>query len=324
MSIKLGLLARLSDGQVHSGAELGGALGVTRAAVHRQIGALEIAGLPVERLQGRGYRLGETMSLLDAARIRASLDTRARALLREIEVFESVSSTNARLLARADLHGVACLAEHQTAGRGRRGNAWHASAFGNLMFSVGWRYEGWPASMTALSLACAVAVARGLGRCAITGIGIKWPNDIVWHGRKLAGILIEAAGESAGPCRLVVGVGVNVYMGAAAGRKIDQDWTDLRAIAGQAPDRNQLAAALISEMLAALDNRATGAGDAWRADFERLDVLRGRRIALRPAGAGKALTGTALGTDETGALLVLDDRRVTHRFHSGDVSVRSQ
>jgi BirA family biotin operon repressor/biotin-[acetyl-CoA-carboxylase] ligase len=324
MSIKRKMLALLSDGRIHSGAALGRALGVTRAAVHRQIGALAAAGVPLERLQGRGYRLREAISLLEGDRIRAHLDGRARELLCEIEVFESTDSTNDRLLERPDAKGAVCLAEHQAAGRGRRGNAWHASAFGNLLLSVGWRCESWPASMTALSLACAVAVARGLGRCGIAELGIKWPNDIVWRERKLAGILIEAAGESAGPCRLVVGVGVNVRMAATEARAIAQDWTDLRTLMGRTPDRNWLAGVLISEILAVFDQPAPDRDGQWRAEYERLDTLRGRRIAVRQNGAGGVFSGTALGTDGEGALLVNDGNGATRRFFSGEVSVRRQ
>lgn len=322
MSTRREVLALLSDGRLHSGAALGEMLGVTRAAVHRQIVALTTAGLPIDRLQGRGYRVREAAALLDADRIREQLDTRAGALLRKIEIFESIDSTNMRLLARSDTRGVVYLAEYQSAGRGRRGRVWHASAFGNLLFSVGWRYEGWPESIMTLSLSCAVAVSRGLQRCGIADTGIKWPNDIMWRGRKLAGILIDATGESAGSCRLAVGVGVNVNMAQGTGDAIDQDWTDIRTITAQVPDRNRLAAVLISEILAVLDCRVSDGSGDWRAGYERLDTLRGQRIALLHAGTGETVVGTGLGIDAAGALLVRDGNGVIHRFISGDVSVR--
>ena len=186
MSTRLAILQMLADGQLHSGADIGRRLGVSRAAVHKSIKALSANGLGVRSVAGLGYRLDAPSVPLDRERIARALDSAGKAAPR-IEVVESVDSTNRRLLPRAladsDPSGMVCLAEVQPQGRGRRGKSWVATPYENLMMSMAWRFDAGPAMVMGLSLAAGVAAARALEAYGVPDAGLKWPNDVLWRDR---------------------------------------------------------------------------------------------------------------------------------------------
>jgi BirA family biotin operon repressor/biotin-[acetyl-CoA-carboxylase] ligase len=264
------------------------------------------------------------MDLLDADEIRARLPEDARARLRRLEVHGSLDSTSDRLLAVDDLprgRFDACLAEFQSAGRGRRGRRWIAPFASGLCLSVGSNFREAPAALCALSLAAGVAVLRALGRLGVTGLALKWPNDVVRGDSKLGGILVDLRGEAAGPTYVVVGVGVNVRLPASARDQLATDGVNVLDLAalGTPPARNALAAALIAELAAALDEfdarKFAAFADEWRA----ADALAGRAVAVLQGD--EVLEGRACGVDADGALL-LDAGGIRRRIVSGDVSIR--
>lgn len=317
------VLALLSDGGWHSGARLAAELGLSRNAVWKQMERIRAAGLDVVAEAGRGYRLPGGLELLDAGRVRAELSGAARRQLAGITIFPSVDSTNRWLYDQA-LAGAAsgrvCLAEMQTAGRGRRGRGW-VSPFGtNVYCSVLWRFDAGPMALGGLSLAVGVAVVRALERAGVSGVGIKWPNDLLWDHRKLAGVLLEASGESDGPGMAVAGVGINRVLTGEAGRRVDQPFAELRELpGGESLGRNRLAGLLVDEMFAIFTAFAERGFESCRTDFERLDLLRGR--AVRILAGDRELEAEALGVDDMGRLRarVANQER---RFASGEVSLR--
>ena len=211
MSRRGELLRLLADGETHSGEELAAALSVSRAAVWKRLQQLGDWGIALEARAGSGYRLASALDLLDATEVRASLPQAATERLRNLEVHEELESTSDRLLEVDDLPPErfdACLAEFQSAGRGRRGRRWIAPFASGLCLSVNWSYRDAPATLGALSLAAGVAVLRALRRLGFAELSLKWPNDIVHRNGKLGGILIDLRGEAAGPAYFVVGVGL--------------------------------------------------------------------------------------------------------------------
>ena len=319
-----GLLALLADGGFHSGESLAVRLGISRAAVWKRIGRLAELGLDVERRSGRGYRLAGGIELLEHARILAALGAPTRARLPRLELRGVVGSTNDVLLQALRAHtaepGVVCLAERQTAGRGRRGRRWSSPFGSNIYLSLAWRFERGVAALEGLSLAIGVAVVRALVACGIEGVGLKWPTDLVAGGAKLGGILIELEGELAGPVDAVIGIGVNVRMPRAGAAVIDQPWTDLETLAGRAVSRNDFAAALIDACYVLLPEFAARGFAALREDWQRLDVLAGRAVTVT-AGDGGTLAGTAEGVDASGALR-LRTAEGLRALSGGEVSVR--
>lgn len=318
----LELVGLLADGRFHSGQRLADTLGVSRTAIWKQMRRLAELGLEVQSVPGRGYRLSRPLELLSHAAITAGLDAEAGARLSALEILPRTESTNKVLRDRLDdpaAHGCVCLAEYQSRGRGRRGRDW-ISPFGhNLYLSLLWRFPCGPDSMQGLSLAIGTALVAALEEAGLQGAGLKWPNDILVEGSKLGGILIDMSGASGGPTAAVIGIGLNVAMPETAAADIEQDWTDLRSHLPDGVSRNRLAAGVINQLIAAVQQYEqtglAGFQPAWR----RHDLAHNRRVTLHLPN--EAVAGHARGIDESGALIVEIEGR-QRRFSSGEISLR--
>lgn len=316
------LPAQLDAGTAVSGSELAERLGVSRAAVWKQVEQLRAAGLDIQAQAGSGYRLAAPLDLLDAAAIRARLAPATARRLGDIDVSWQIDSTSSELLRRAAAGArdrSVCLAERQSAGRGRRGRVWQMPLGGGLALSMFRRFDGAMASLAGLSLVAGLAAVDALARCGVDGIGLKWPNDLVARGAKLGGILVELGGDALGPCHAVIGIGINVHLGAAAAA-IDQRAIDIATL-GATPSRNALAAALIESLDAIVDTFARDGFSGFAERYARFDVLQGREVdLLRTSGVE---SGIARGVDARGALRVAfaDGER---SVDSGEVSVRTR
>jgi len=312
----------LANAEFKSPSQLAAGLGCAERDVPAQVAALRNLGLDVEAVPGRGYRLREALELLDRDNILARLDRKTRHALTDIVVEGLLDSTNSTVqkLPPERQHATAVLAECQRAGRGRRGRQWHSPFGGNLYLSLGWCFESALAELGCLPLVVALAAAEALTRAGLSGHAVKWPNDLVLQGRKLCGCLVEMQGEPSGPCRAVLGVGVNVRMPSVpAGAAIGQPWTDLRDRL-QDGSRNRLAALLLEVLLAYLPRFGEQGFAPFMPLWEEHDVLRGRVIELT-TGEG-TLQGLACGIDVNGSLL-LDTGDGLKSLRSGEVRVQS-
>jgi BirA family transcriptional regulator, biotin operon repressor / biotin---[acetyl-CoA-carboxylase] ligase len=317
------VLRRLADGEFHSGEALARALDVSRASVWHAIRELDAAGLEIYKVHGRGYRLERSLTLLDSASVERALGSLAGRFT--IEVRDEAQSTNTELLARAAAgapSGSVLVVERQTGGRGRLGRAWHAGVGEALTFSLLWRFARGAGALSGLSLAVGAALARALEKEGATTIGLKWPNDILWQERKLAGILIELAGDALGPTAAVIGIGVNVRLTEATRDRIGQPAADLEAACAAAPDRNLLLARVLGEIGATLDDFSRDGFAPLRAEWQRRHAHQGRRVTLTfPDGSRQS--GRAGGVAEDGSFL-LETPGGIRRFHSGEISLRPQ
>ncbi len=316
------LVLRLCDGPV-SGDALARASGLTRAGVWKRIQALREAGLEVQAQPGLGYALAAPVDLLDAQAIVAALPAAARDELAALETAWSLDSTNSELLRRPppERGAVALLAERQQRGRGRRGRIWISPLAANLYLSLARQFSGGLARLGGLSLVAGVAAAEALRELGVTGVGLKWPNDLVVDGRKLGGLLVEGGGEHAGPVRAVIGLGLNVKMPAASAGTIDQPWTDLASAGAGASSRNALATALLARLLPALAQFDREGLAPFLPRFAALDALACQPV--RVYAPTRVLEGVAEGIAADGALLVRMDG-IVQPVHAGEVSVRAQ
>lgn len=317
------LIQLLADGHFHSGTELAAACHLSRSAVWKQLQSLHEIGLQVIAVTGKGYRLPSALQLLDVEAITAQLSAEARPLFSHLEIHTLIDSTNSRLLELAS-HGreagLVCLAEYQSAGKGRRGRHWVSPFAGNIYLSVLWRYRYGLAGLAGLSLAVGVAVVRVLRQLGIGEVGLKWPNDIYWRGRKLAGILIEVSGETGGPCHAVVGLGLNCRLSEQQAETIEQPWVDLQQIiGGSLPDRNRIAALLLNQLLPILADFEQSTLAAYLQEWRRYDCLVKQTVRL--SFADQLLEGIVQGIDDQGLLLLEIDGQL-RRFASGEVSVK--
>lgn len=324
------LLTLLADGAVHSGESLGEQLGISRAAVWKQLQKLESLGLSVTSVKGRGYQLPGGLDLLDEEVIRSGLSVDAASRVEALQVEDLVDSTNARVLAALESgggHGLVMLAEQQTAGRGRRGRAWQSPFGSGISLSIGWQFNGGVQLLEGLSLAVGVALGRALSRFDVPGVRLKWPNDVWCQGRKLAGVLLELSGDLTDRCAVVIGIGLNMRLPQAAGSAIDQPWIDLEQ-ARPGIRRNALVAAMLSELMPLLAEYPRVGFARYREDWMALDQFAGQGVCLQ--SAQQRWCGIERGVDDTGALLLEmaaeggDDgkKRELRSFHGGEVSLR--
>ena len=319
------LLELMADSHFHSGAELAECVNISRSGVWKQIHSLQNLGIEIDAVTGKGYRLVKPLERLDKALIHAYLSPLSYRHLSQLGIQSEVDSTNddlMRQVAQQAPSGTVSLAEYQSAGKGRVGRQW-ISPFGrNVHLSLLWRFQGSPEVVSGLSLATGVAVIKALQVMGVEGAEVKWPNDILWQDRKLAGILVEVSGDSLGPCAVVIGVGVNLYMPSAQATDIDQPWVDVHSIVdGQACSRNRMVAEILNQLLPMMmDFEQTGLQpflDEWRA----LDSMQGRRVMVS-VGRNSRFSGVAAGISDDGRLLVQDADGVEHAFVSGEVSLR--
>jgi BirA family biotin operon repressor/biotin-[acetyl-CoA-carboxylase] ligase len=325
------LFAKLADGQFHSGEALAAGLAVSRSAVWKAARALRELGATVHAVRNRGYRLPATAEPLDGAKIRVLLDEAARERVRRLDTVWTVGSTNTLLLERANPPvgtSEVLLAEVQTAGRGRRGRSWVAPPGGSICLSLSWMFREVPRDLGALGLVVGVCALRALSRLGVGRARLKWPNDLLVDDRKLGGILIELRAESGGPACVVIGIGLNVVLGAPLLEKIatmglapiDLAGAGLKGATHALHARNGVAAGLISAFVQGLLEFERDGLKPFVREWMEADALRGRPVTV--TSAESSAKGVARGIDLDGALLVETPKGLL-RFISGDVSVRT-
>ena len=323
MSTRVAILKLLADGQFHSGTDIGHKLGVSRTAVCKGVKTLTAHGLEIQRVTGRGYKLATPLQPLDWVSIERHLRDLGINRRGRIEIREEVDSTNRYVLENSEAadSGWVCLAEVQRRGRGRHGRNWMATPYRNLMLSMVWSFPVGPGVITGLSLAAGTAVLNALDEYGIPDLGLKWPNDVMHDGRKLAGLLIDIRGEAAGPTLTVLGVGINAQLDAAQAALIDQPWVDIASITGKTADRNRLAAHVIARLWEMFERFAAEGFAPFQKDWERRDLYCGQRVRL--IQGEREIEGTVEGVNETGALRLCDAHGRRWTFHSGEISLRA-
>ena len=320
------LIRLMHDGEFHSGEQLGERLGVSRTAVWKQLKKLEAMDVPLEAVKGLGYRLTTPLELLNGADIVAQLPRDSRTRLSRLIIEDNLSSTNAFLRERFEQgagHGEVCLAEGQSAGRGRRGRGWETPWGRNLVLSIGWRFEGGASVLEGLSLAVAVVVAEVLEGHGVA-VALKWPNDLLLETpqglAKLAGILLEVSGDLAGPCEVVVGLGLNVDLPEEIRGRIEQPVAALHDVA-PALSRNQLASELVAGLLDMLSGYEQQGFSRWQQEWMNRHAYAGQEVEVIQHDT--RYTARAEGIDASGNLLV-DHHGVQRRLVGGEISVRGR
>jgi len=236
-----------------------------------------------------------------------------------VEVVAQTGSTNADLLARASTLAAPLLliAEHQSAGRGRAGRTWLSSPEGSLTFSLAWRFDGGPQALLGLPLAVGVALADTLGTLG-QQVQLKWPNDVLKDGDKLAGILIETQSAPGGGTWTVIGIGLNLLMPDEMEAQLGRSAAGMPWLARM--DRDALMAALLDGLADCLREFTARGFAAFSARWNLRHAWQGETVVLLDGGVVRH-EGRAAGVDDSGRLLLdTDDGRIT--VMAGDVSLR--
>jgi len=313
------LLAALEGRGWQSGAAIAQRLGISRAAVWKQVERLRTRGYGIEAVAGRGYRLVSQSDLLLPEAVRREF--RPSLLHGDIVHRDSVDSTNllAAALAREGANeGTVVLAEQQTAGRGRLGRSWVSPARINLYCSVILRPAIPPLEVPRLTLVAGIAVAEAILVSADVRAAIKWPNDVLIDGRKVAGVLTELEAEADRVRFVIVGIGVNLNATLDDfPPELRDKATSLALASGEPVERARFAARLLTALDAAYATFLRGGFAALRHRYEELHCLTGQPVTVD----GKPpLTGTVRGVDDSGALLV-ESAGQLQRVVSGEVTL---
>ena len=314
------ILSILKDGAFHSGESLGEQLGVSRTAVWKQLQKVEEMGLQIESVKGTGYRVANGFELLCKETIVAHLSSANAQLPRQIEIFQTLDSTNKYVGERADYSTSVVFAERQTSGRGRRGKTWVSPFAANIYMSILWDFEQGAQALEGLSLGVGVAVRRALVELGLDNVSLKWPNDIYVAGKKLGGILLEMLGDPAGQCSVIIGVGINVSMPETTAADIDQPWTDLRAESKEPISRNKLAAVLVDKIFTLLADFETVGFAQYRDEWQAADAFKGQQGTI--STPRDSISGTVVGVDNSGAVQLRLTSGEVQSFIGGELSLR--
>ncbi|TKB45491.1 bifunctional biotin--[acetyl-CoA-carboxylase] ligase/biotin operon repressor BirA [Thalassotalea mangrovi] len=316
------LIRRLADGNFVSGQVLADALGVSRTAISKHIQTLTEMGLDIFKVHGKGYRLASPINLLQAPQIQHYLKSLGSNNL--VEVHTIIDSTNSYLMRRLPnqvINGQACVAEYQSAGRGRRGKNWVSPFASHLYLSMYYSLEQGVAAAMGLSVVIGLAVADVLEKHYRVSAQLKWPNDIYINGQKIAGILVELEGQPTEAGHSVIGLGLNIQMPQALATSIDQPWTDLAQHVSTPIDRNLLVAQLITQFNRRLAQHQQFGLNPMLSDWLRRDVFLNQAVEI--ISGSQTNRGICRGINASGALLLEVDGKVKP-IYGGEVSLRRQ
>lgn len=315
-------LLRETDGYV-SGQQISEQFGVSRTAVWKVIRQLQDDGYQVEAVRNKGYHIVDSPDVMTKEELASLMKTRWAG--RNILYYDVTDSTNLRIKQAGDEgapHGTLAVADRQTAGRGRRGRTWESPAGSSIYMSILLRPEIAPNKASMLTLVMALSVVEGIQECIGNDrdIQIKWPNDIIINGKKLAGILTEMSSQIDYINHVTVGVGINVNT-TDFPEEIAQTATSLRIECGHTVKRASLIAAVMERLEENYETfleteDLSGLLDRYNALLVNYD----RDVQI--IGAKETYQAHAIGIDHTGELIVRREDGSIEKINAGEVSVR--
>ena len=304
-----------------SGAELSQSLNVSRAAIWARIEDLRKLGYEIEASPHQGYRLAAVPDVLHADDLLSRLGS-TKVIGRDIRVFQETTSTNdvvEKLAHDGVKEGVVVFAESQTRGRGRMGRKWISPPGKGLWFSVLLRPNFHPQEATRLTIASATALRRAI--VGLTGLQpeIKWPNDLLIWGKKVAGILTELSAELDRVRHVILGIGVDVNpVSSDFPEAVRSIATSLKIASGRHVSRAELAVAILREFDHDYARVCSGAFAALADEWEEHCTTLGRQVSIRLGQ--REVRGCAESLSPEGELLVRTEHGHLERVVGGDVS----
>ena len=314
------ILHLLADGQFHSGEALAQQFKVTRATVWNAIKHAETLGITIFSVRGRGYKLPQAIEFLDKNAVLSAIGEQQEWF--NVIILDEVASTNTYLMQQKNVAHATCVAAHiQSKGKGRRGRTWVSQLGASLTFSLVWRFQCGAAALSGLSLAVGVALMRTLLSFDINQAQLKWPNDILINGKKLAGILIELQGDLDGPSTAVIGVGINLNLPKALIEAIDQPTTDLNSVSNNLINQNILLGTLLKNLAEVLSQFEQFGFVGLRDEWVSYHAYHQQPVRMLLPN-GTEVLGVVKNVADDGILLV-DTALGLQRFSAGEISLRA-
>ena len=314
------LIRIFADGQQHSAEQLAAHTGLQLAAIPNEIQTLnQHYGLNIQQ-SATNFRLDIPLNLLDKSTILSYLSDTQRAVLQQCQLSLSTASTNTLALQNPPdpHHAAVWLTEFQSAGRGRRGRQWVGGFARQLQCSLVYTFRLPTQQLSGLSIAVGAVLAERLNHYQVPDLSLKWPNDIHCQGQKIAGILLEVQGNTAGPVSAVIGIGLNLLPDASVEPQIKQPFTNLHSLGIQL-DRNRLAGELIHDLINLCQAYPTTGLAPYLALWQDYDHWQGQPVTL--TGPQHQQQGQYVGLDDEGHLLLQVGSNI-QRYHAGELSLR--
>lgn len=310
---------RQNEGKYLSGEEISKRLSISRTAVWKHINKLREEGYEFEAVSRKGYRLVHSPDKLDPQAVLQGL--RTRTFGRRLKIVEVTTSTQeeVRLLAEEGApSGALVLAEEQTGGRGRQGRKWFSPPRKGVWMSLLLRPDRPLSFAPQLTLLIAVAVCRAIRKTSGVDAGIKWPNDLLVQGKKVCGILVESVSEDERIRYCIAGIGIDVNVEAdELPADLQTVATSLKIESGRSQDRVALITAVMNELEELYTLYEQEGFTPIKHLWEALSIMLGKRVAIKtPQGE---VSGVADALDESGALILLDDKGEPFKLFSGEV-----
>jgi BirA family transcriptional regulator, biotin operon repressor / biotin---[acetyl-CoA-carboxylase] ligase len=311
------LIHLLADGKFHAKDELTRHFCISSKHLHTMLKAMHALGIALTE-NAQGCRLPGGLELLDKTQILNQLGENKK-LLRRLKILTSIDSTNTYLLTNAaSFNNYALFAELQTAGRGQFNRSWISTGFAkNIALSLRWYFPKHK-NLSGLSLIMGLAIVNALAEYGLDSIQLKWPNDIMYQGKKLGGILIETLTKTAWDV-VVIGLGLNLYTPSLKSDSIAQAFTDIYSIQKSAPQRNKLAALVLKHILTSLKKFHTTDFSRFACEWKKFDYLLDRSIILKQQQ--ETYTGIAQGVNAKGQLCVIINGKL-QAFNNGEVHIK--
>ena len=320
--MKSEILAALRESQDYvSGQELCEKLQVSRTAIWKKIKELQGEGYEIEAVPNRGYRIVGCPDIIAAEEVESRLKSKWAG--HPIKYFEEITSTNQyakRIGEEGAPEGTLVVADEQTQGKGRSGRVWSTPHGTAIAMTLLIRPKLPPASISMVTLVMGLAVARACRELYHLPVGIKWPNDVVIHGKKLCGILTELSAEMMSVNYVVIGTGINVNVKEFP-EEIQKTATSIALELGHETGRAELIASCM-EYFEVYYEKFIQAGDLSPLMEEYNELLLNRDQKVRVLEPGREYTGTALGINQNGELLVVREDGSRTAVYAGEVSVR--
>jgi BirA family transcriptional regulator, biotin operon repressor / biotin---[acetyl-CoA-carboxylase] ligase len=315
------VLQHLADGEFHSGEALAQHFNVTRATIFNAITHAQEIGVEVFSVRGRGYRLPRPVSMLNADQVMQAIGIEREWF--NLEILDEVGSTNTYLMqqsAKGAAHATCVVTHIQTHGKGRRGRTWVSQLGASLTFSLLWRFQCGAVALSGLSLAVGVALIRALNDLSVQDVALKWPNDVLVGGKKLAGILIELQGDMEGPSAAVIGIGINLNLPREVIKNIDQPAIDLASIHTEEINQSVLLGTILKHLSNVLKDFEQQGFVAVREEWLSYHAYQNKTVRMLMPN-GTEVLGEAMGVAEDGILMVKTALGV-QRFSAGEISLR--
>lgn len=323
-NVKLVQLTQLlSDMHSHDENTLSKILQISHNAIYKIIKKLEHYGVAICTLQNNHYTLLEPLILLDSNKIHIEFIDEI-----EIIIVESIDSTNNYFKTHLPLKKMSCcFAEIQTQGKGRLNRTWHSPFGKNIYLSCHYKFQKELKKLAGLSLVMSLAVVTVLRELGLAeGVSVKWPNDVLYHGKKIAGILIDMRTESQEYNEVIIGIGLNVNMMSdekfLSAEPILQLWTSLREALGVSFDRNYVASVLIQQLYLYIQRFEQKNLMDFLKEWQAVDSLMNKQVTLN--FSNMPVTGIASGINSEGHLLLHLQNGEIRAFSSGEAFLMKQ